>query len=139
MKALGSTQNKFLQLINNRYWFKKVALNFPGIYKPKFWPSDHHVAFRVWRYTPEPICMKKYMLKNLSPKNTFCHFKVCNIAASVWWTFSYDNKKMKHFRWKRRQCNVMKKKNMPSIKYIRHNKQLKKLFKFIPMNMNQQI
>ena len=78
MKALGSTQNKFLQLINNSYWFKKVTLNFPVIYKPKFWPSDHHVAFRVWRYNPEPICMKKYMLK-IYPQKT--HFVILKFAT----------------------------------------------------------
>ena len=46
---------------------------------------------------------------------------------------------MKHFTWKRRQCNVMKKKTVPLIKYICQNKQLKNLYKFIPMNISQQI
>ena len=44
---------------------------------------------------------------------------------------------MKHFIWKRRQCNVLKKKTISLIKYICHNKQLKNLHKFMPMNINQ--
>ena len=35
--------------------------------------------------------------------------------------------------------NAMKKKTISSIKYIRHNKQLKNSHKFMPMNINQQI
>ena len=46
---------------------------------------------------------------------------------------------MKHFTWKRRQFNIMKKKIISSIKYVCHNKQLKNLNKFMPMNINQQI
>ena len=45
---------------------------------------------------------------------------------------------MKHFTWKR-QCNIMEKKAISSIKYICHNKQLKNLCKFMAMNINQQI
>ena len=83
------------------------------------------MATRVWRYISGHIFIKKYpYVKKLSPKNTFCDFQVCNIVASVWWTCPYNNM-MSHFTWKRRQCNVMKKKTIPSIKYICHNKQLK--------------
>ena len=46
---------------------------------------------------------------------------------------------MKHFTWKKRQCNVMKNKTISLIKYICQNKQLKNLYKFMPMNINQQI
>ena len=45
---------------------------------------------------------------------------------------------MKHFTWKR-QCNIMEKKAISSIKYICRNKQLKNLCKFMAMNINQQI
>ena len=66
-------------------------------------------------------------------------FKVCNKATNVWWTCPYKNNQMEHFTWKRRKCNVMKKKTISSTKYICHNKQLKILHKFMPMNIRQQI
>ena len=42
------------------------------------------MAFRVYRrYTSGHIFIKKYpFVKKLSPKNTFCDFHVCTIAAS---------------------------------------------------------
>ena len=85
---------------------------------------------------PLGICLSKniHMLKSYP-----LDFQVCNKAASVWWTCPYNNNLMKHFTWKRRKCNVMKKKTISSIKYICHNKQLKILQKFMPMNIRQQI
>ena len=50
-----------------------------------------------------------------------------------------NNNLTKHFIWKRRQCNVMKKNTISSIKYICHNKQLKNLYKLMPININQQV
>ena len=62
-------------------------------------------------------------------------FQVCNKAASI----TSNNNLMEHVTWKRRKCNVMKKKTISSIKYICHNKQLKNLHKLMPMSINQQI
>ena len=86
--------------------------------------------------TPLGRCLSKniHMLKSY-----LLDFQVCNKAASVWWTCPYNNNQMEHFTWKRRKCNVMKKKTISLIKYICHNKQLKTLHKFMPMNISQQI
>ena len=81
-----------------------------------------------------------YLSKNIHMLKSYpLDFKVCNKAASVWWTCPYNNNQMEHFTWKRRKCNVMKKKTISLIKYICHNKQLKTLHKFMPMNIIQQI
>ena len=80
-----------------------------------------------------------YLSKNIHMLKSYpLDFQVCNKAANVWWTCAYNNNRMKHFTW-RRKCNVMKKKTIPSIKYTNHNKKLKKLHKFMPMNISQQI
>ena len=81
-----------------------------------------------------------YLSKNIHMLKSYpLDFQVCNKAVSVWWTCPYNNNLMKHVTWKRRKCNVMKKKTISSIKYICHNKQLKNLHKFMPMNISQQI
>ena len=92
------------------------------------------MAFRVYtRDTSGHKFIKKYpFVKKLSPKSTFCDFHVCTIAASVWQTCPYKNNM--YFIRKRRQSNVMKKKTIPSIKYICHNKQPKNLQKIMPLN-----
>ena len=69
-----------------------------------------------------------YLSKNIHMLKSYpLDFQVCNAAASVRWTCPYNYNLMKHFTWKRRKCNVMKKKTISSIKYICHNKQRKNL------------
>ena len=81
-----------------------------------------------------------YLSKNIHMLKSYpLDFQVCNKAVSVWWTCPYNNNLMKHVTWKRRKCNVMKKKTISSIKHICHNKKLKNLHKFMPMSINQQI
>ena len=81
-----------------------------------------------------------YLSKNIHLLKSFpLNFQICNKAASVWWTCPYNNNQMEHFTWKRRKCNVMKKKTFSSIKYICHNTQLKILHKFMPMNISRPI
>ena len=80
-----------------------------------------------------------YLSKNIHMLKSYpLDFQVCNKTASVRWTCPYNNNPIEHFTWKRRKSNVMKKKAILSIKYICHNKQLKNLHKFIPMNISQQ-
>ena len=93
------------------------------------------MAFSTWRYTSGHIFIKQIHMLKSYPRD----FQVWNKAASVWWTCPYNNNLVKHFTWKRRQCNVMKKKTISSIKYICHNKQPKNLYKFMSMIIIQQI
>ena len=79
------------------------------------------MAFRVWRY------IKKYpYVKKLPPWFSSLQ-QSCQCLMN------------KHFTWKRRKSDVMKKKTISSIKYLCHNKQLKSVHKFMPMNISQQI
>ena len=51
------------------------------------------------------------------------------LITITWWNISH---------WKvDNECNVTKKKAISSIKYFSHNKQLRNLNKFMPMNINQ--
>ena len=106
-----------------------------------FWISQNFdQMITMWHsgYGDTPLGI--YLSKNIHMlKSYLLDFQVCSKAASVWWTCPYNNNHMEHFTWKSRKCNVMKKKTISSIKCICHNKQLKNLHKFMPMNISQQI
>ena len=107
-----------------------------------FWISSQNFdqIIAMWHLVYGDTPLGIYLLKNNHMLRSYLlDFQVCNTAASVWWTCPYNNNLMKHFKWKIRNCNVMKKKTISSIKYICYNKQLKNLHKFMPMNINQQI
>ena len=92
----------------------------------------------MWHSGYEDTPLGIYLSKNIHMLKSYpLDFQGCNKAANVWWACAYNNQ-MKHFTWSRK-CDVMKKKTIPSIKYIYHNKQLKNLHKFMPINIKQQI
>ena len=87
----------------------------------------------IWHSGCEDTPLGIYLSKNIHMWKSYpLDFQVGNKAASVRWTCSDKNNLMKHVKWKRRKCNVMKKK-------ICHNKLLKSLHKFTPTSINQQI
>ena len=79
------------------------------------------MGIHLWAY----IYQKTFICYKVIPKNTFWDFQVCNIAASIW--FPYNLNMKKHFTWRRRECNVMKKEIITLVKYICYNKKLKNL------------
>ena len=92
----------------------------------------------MWHSAYGDTSLGIYLLENIHMlKKLPLDFQDCNKAANVWWTCAYNKNWMKHSTW-RRKYNVMKKKTISSIKYIYHNKQLKSLHKFMPMNISQQ-